>query len=457
MWVQLQPPRGINELRALLQHACRRADGVGAEKRPSGRADGARHGFRPAAGRGLFRGGAEKDAQTTAGLTKPPGLHTLAGLARSLLRSGGARGGHPAHVNARIAAARLHNQRLAGRKGRGAADVVAWLGAVQAQESGPSRWALALRLRGAPGDAAIARAFDRGRILRTHVLRPTWHFVTPADIRWMLALTAPRVHQRMAPYDRHLELDRPLLTRAAAVIERALGEARVLTRQELRAALARAGIDARSQRLAHIVLYAELEQIVCSGPRRGSQFTYALLADRAPRARTLPREEALATLARRYLRSHGPATVRDFVWWSGLTTADARRAFEMNRARGESDGGLTYWSLPGSPDPGEAPLVQLLPIYDEYLIAYQDRVAVPHGPLVLRSMAGPATFQHALVAGGQVAGTWRAADGRGGVGVEIVPLRTLTRAERSALEAAVAAYERFRGLAVTVRIRSRTR
>lgn len=358
-------------------------------------------------------------------------------------------------MNQAIAARRLHNQRLAAAKGRSPAAVVAWQGAVQAQEFGPARWALALRLPDGWSDARIARAFDQGRILRTHVLRPTWHFVTPADIRWMLALTAPRIHLRMAPYNRHLELDARLFTRAAGVIERALAGGRFLTRQELRAALERARIQAGSQRLAHIVMHAELEQIVCSGPRRDRQFTYALLADRAPDARPLPRDDALARLAKRYFQSHGPATVRDFVWWSGLTTADAKRGLDMNRARAETIDGLTYWTLYGTPGPGDAPAAHLLPIYDEYLVAYRDRAAVPHGPAVLRSFAGPVTFQHALIAGGQVAGTWRSGDERGAVAAEVLPLRRLTPAGRSAVEAAALRYGRFLGVPVTLRFARR--
>jgi hypothetical protein len=355
-------------------------------------------------------------------------------------------------VNARIAAARLHNQRLAGRKGRGAADVVAWLGAVQAQEFGPARWALGQRLPAGRTDADIARAFDQGQILRTHVLRPTWHFVTPADIRWMLALTAPGVHRRMAPYNRQLELDGPFLARAAAVIERACADGAHPTRSDLGAALDRAGIAARGVRLAHIVLYAELEQIVCSGPRRGRHFTYALVAERASGARTLARDEALALLVRRYLRSHGPATVRDFVWWSGVATPDAKRGIEMNRARAEAIDGITYWSLPGMPEPDAAPAAHLLPIYDEYLIAYRDRVAVPHGPASARSFAKPEWFMHALLAGGHVAGTWRTFERGGGVEIALIALRALARAERAAIEEAAAAYGRFLGVRVTLRV-----
>ena len=184
----------------------------------------------------------------------------------------------------------------------------------------------------------------------------------------MLALTGPRVQTRMRPYDKPLELDARLYARARVLIERALEGGRHLTREELSAALRRGRIHATGQRLAHLVMHAELEGSICSGPRRGKQFTYALLAERAPRARTLPREEALARLARRYFASHGPATLRDFVWWSGLEGEGRRRC---GVALGKVD------VLPSPPQPSRAAGADyLLPNYDEYLIAYRDRDAV---------------------------------------------------------------------------------
>ncbi len=205
---------------------------------------------------------------------------------------------------------RLANQRLDRAGPRQAARVVEWLGAVQAQEYGPARWGLGMRMPDGTTDADISDAFDAGRILRTHVLRPTWHFVTSADIRWMLELTGPRVQRLMASSNRTLELDARTLACGIAACERALDGHRHLTRAELSGALADAGIQAKSQRLAHIVMHAELEGVICSGPRRGKTFTYALVAERAPHAGRLDPDEALATLTFRYFRSHGPATVK---------------------------------------------------------------------------------------------------------------------------------------------------
>jgi hypothetical protein len=324
------------------------------------------------------------------------------------------------------------------------------MGAVQAQEYGPAKWALALRSARGITDAAVERAIAQGRILRTHVLRPTWHFVTPADIRWMLELTSPQVHRAMSSYNRQLGLDAAVMTRATGVIERALGDCRYLTRAELGTELEHAGLPGRPSKLAHVMMYAELEGLICSGPRRGKQFTYALLADRAPAARRLPRDEALAELTLRYLRSHGPATVRDFVWWSGLKTADVKRGLEMNRTRSREVDGLTYWSLTRSASriPVPKTTVHLLPVYDEYLVAYRDHQAVPRPVYTLGN------FQHAMVFAGQVAGTWRTIAGRTSLVVDVAAQRRLTHAERRALAQAAARYGRFLGVPATYQLSS---
>jgi hypothetical protein len=346
-------------------------------------------------------------------------------------------------MNATIAERRLLNQRITRQGPRRPADVIAWLGAVQAQEYEAAKWALGLRMPDGAADAEIERAFEAGRVLRTHVMRPTWHFVTPGDIRWLLELTAPRVHRVMSPYNRQLELAAALLVRGTAVFERALRDGQCLTRRELGDRLRRAGLALDGVRLAHLAMYAELEGVICSGPRREKKFTYALLAERAPNAPRLPRDEALATLARRYFRSHGPATTRDFVWWSGLTTADARRGLDMNRARREEVGGTTYWTIGPAPRGATRDRsVHLLPIYDEYLVAYRDREAVPHGVVTSR-FGGPTNFQHALVIAGQVAGTWRTTRKPHAVQIDTVPLRRLTGPEKRGLAEAVSRYERF--------------
>jgi len=350
-----------------------------------------------------------------------------------------------------ILGARLWNQGLSAARFTKPEEVVRWLGAIQAQDYAGAKWALALRMRRAT-DAAIERAFAEGAILRTHVMRPTWHFVTPADIRWMLALTAPRVKAAMASYDRKLGLDAGVFRRSHRVLTRALRGGAQLTRQELKGVLQRAGVVADGvQRLAHLMMRAELDGVICSGARRGRQFTYALLDERVPPSRPLTREEALAELARRYFNSHGPAQVQDFSWWSGLTMADARAGLALVDAALAHDivGGKTYWfssSMPASPRPSRT--AYLLPLYDEYLIAYKDRSAAL-GPYRWERIAGRDSFVAPLIVGGRVAGGWRSTLEKNRVVVRLAP-QAPDKADVSAIGKAARAYAGFLGIDVAL-------
>ena len=345
---------------------------------------------------------------------------------------------------------RLLSQRLATTEPATAVEVVRWLGAVQAQLYDGAKWALALRSRSST-DAAIERAFSTGRILRTHVLRPTWHFVTPQDIRWMLALTGPRISKRMAPYNRHLELDEPVFRRSRTAMIRALAGGKQLTRQELKAALEQAGIRAGSvQRLAHIVMQAELDAVICSGGCRGRQFTYSLLDERVPASRTLSRDEALVELARRYFRSHGPAQIHDFVWWSGLTAAHARAAIAMlgSGLSSEVIDGKRYWSTEGV-SAGErarrsSPAAYLLPLYDEYLIAYKDRSAALDAARWSRTIDRD-PFGAPIVVNGRVVGGWKRSVTDKTVEVVLTPFESITRKDASAIASAAREFSRFLG------------
>jgi len=347
---------------------------------------------------------------------------------------------------------RLRNQKLTRSSFRRPADVVAWLGAVQAQDYTGAKWALGQRANGLT-DVEVDRAFDDGAILRTHVMRPTWHFVTPADIRWMLALTAPRVSALMAHYDRKLELDAAVFARSHAVLERALRGGRHLTRAELAAALARARIVALGQRLGHLMMRAELDGVVCSGPRRGKQFTYALLEERVPPARPLTREEGLAELSKRYFTSHGPATARDYVWWSGLSTRDAKAGIEMVKPafqRAAQDG-MSYWFAPSKAAVPQRPwpFAYLLPNYDEYGIAYKDRDVLMDRSLIVPPTVSIA-FQHLVVLNGRYIGGWRRTLTATAAGVAVRPLRSLKKDEVRAIAGEAERYGRFLNLPVTL-------
>lgn len=342
---------------------------------------------------------------------------------------------------------RLANQRLSGGRFTKPEDVVSWLGAVQAQEYSDTKWALGLRMRRAV-DAHIERAFSEGRILRTHVMRPTWHFVAPEDIRWMLALTGPRVSARMAPYNRRLELDGTIFRRSERAIVRALRGGAQLTRKELKAVLQRAGVQADgTQRLAHVVMQAELDAVICSGPRRGTQFTYTLLDERVPVSRVPSRDDALAELARRYFRSRGPAQLQDFVWWSGLTAADARAGLaivERELVR-EVVEGRTYWFTSSSRVVAAPKSAYLLPLYDEYLIAYKDRRAAVD-PSRWNPKWSRDPFSAPIVVNGQVVGRWKRILKGDKTVVTATAFAPLNRRDRSAAADAARAFSAFLGV-----------
>lgn len=359
-----------------------------------------------------------------------------------------------------LATLRLHSQRLAGPPLASPREAVRWLGAVQAQDYAGGKWGIAQRTAGAD-DAALDRAFDAGEILRLHAMRPTWHFVAPDDVRWLLALTSPRVHAANGPTYRQLELDAPVFRRAHELFIRLLRDGRYRTRGELADALEADGIPARGQRLAALVMHAELEALVCSGPRRGKHHTYALLDERAPPTPALSREEALATLAGRYFASHGPATPHDFSWWSGLTITDARRAIDMLGSAAErvEVDGTAYWFADSSAaaSVADGPMVHLLPNYDEHVVAYRD-----HGPTVhpgardaLRGWANAALGAYLLCVDGLITGGWKRALGKQSAGLRVNPLVPLSAKHRAALRRAADSYGRFVGLPVEVEMQRR--
>jgi hypothetical protein len=338
-----------------------------------------------------------------------------------------------------------------------AAEVVARLGAVQAQDYAASKWGIAQRTKGLT-DLEVEKEIDDGTIVRTHVLRPTWHFVAAADIGWMLALTAPRVHAANAYWYRWLEVDDAVARRSRGVIAKSLRDGTHLTRAELGAALTRARIQISTPvRLACIVMRAELDGLICSGARRGKQFTYALLEERVTRPAALERAAALSELARRYFTTRGPATVDDFAWWSGLTRADAKRGAEAAATHlvHESIEGRSYWSPAANrPVRISGSLAHLLPNFDEYFIGLKDRSAF--GARLETSGAKPKTSAlsgHALVVNGQIVGGWRRAVVGQTVVVEPKSLLRLSESERRAIGVAARKLGRFLGLPVEIRWR----
>ena len=326
-------------------------------------------------------------------------------------------------------------------------DVVRALGAVQAQDYEGAKWALSQRSSGAT-DTAIEGELAEGHILRTHVLRPTWHFIDPEDIRWMLALTGPYVSKRMATYDRQLGITDAHYKRCNSALEKALRDDNYLIRAELKEVLSQAKVGTLGvQRTAHLLMRAELDAVICSGPRRGKQFTYALLDERAPATPAKDRDEALLELTRRYFRTRSPATAQDFSWWSGLPMSDVKRGIELARSGLEQVviADKAYWSDGSSParPPASA---HLLPNYDEFFIGYRDRGAMGQRLNHTRPVTGwNAAFTHVIAIDGQLVGGWKRSPVRGKVKVSISLLDTLTPAERTRVLAEVRRFEAFVG------------
>ena len=348
---------------------------------------------------------------------------------------------------------RLRAQRLSGDPFATPAEAVAWSGAVQAQEYGEALWSVGMRVRDVTA-ADVEAACDRGAILRTHVMRPTWHFVVAADLRWLLRLTGPRVQAKSAGRRRELGLDDATLSRCHGVLAAVLADGEPRTRRELGIALEAAGIDGTGQRLPHALADAELAGVIASGPRRGKQHTYLLLDGRVPAAPERSRDEDVAELARRYFTSHGPATLRDFAWWSGLTMGDGRAGVAAlgRELVGEEDSDGTLWISAAAPAPARGsarrPTAFMLGTFDELTVAHRDlRNVRADGSATNDLLSRPIVFD------GVTAGGWTRRLARGEVAIEVVLQSPLDARQDAALRTAADRFGAFLGL--TARLASR--
>lgn len=335
---------------------------------------------------------------------------------------------------------RLVSQGLAAPRFSSAEEVVRWMGCVQAQDFAMGKWGVGLRLISAT-DAAIGADFDAGRILRTHVLRPTWHFVLPEDIGWMVRLTGPRVRAGALSMHRQLGIDKTILLKSKKVLIKALTDTDGFTRAELAVVFRRAKINTDDIRMGMLMMDAELDGLICSGPRRGKQFTYRLLVERGL---DLSGDAALGELARRYFVSRGPATVADLAWWGGLPLGQAKRGLEVVRGelRYEVVEGQEYlFGADGFAGAAAAPVL-LLPAWDEYTVAYKDRSHFLHADHVGRSSYG---LKPVVVVDGRVVGVWRRVLERERVIVEVSAFRDLSKAVVRGVGMAAKGYGKFLG------------
>jgi len=332
------------------------------------------------------------------------------------------------------------------------AELLKYMGIIQAQDPQMVKWAMGLRLTHLQ-ETEIEEAYRTGDILRTHVLRPTWHLVSPDDIYWMLGLCEKRVLSAMNSFSKQLQLDADAYSRCNRIIEKALEGGKHLTRETICQLLTEQGIQVNEYRSGLILGYAETTGLICSGPIEEGKHTYALLRERVPKAIRLDREESISRLASIYFRSHGPATVADFSWWSGLSLGEARRGLDSVKKELDSQTleGVDYWfnGENGPVEPKKSGVV-LLPAFDEYMISYKDRSAMLPEAHYARAISGNGIFWPVILKDGKAIGTWKREVKRNHVQINALYFRTPDKDVPKAVEMAGGKFAHFLGKEVRV-------
>lgn len=340
---------------------------------------------------------------------------------------------------------RLYNQQLSVSSFQTPAGLVSWMGAIQAQDYAMAKWAIGLRIENITDDL-VEQAISEGTIIRTDILRPTWHLIAPADIRWMLQLTAPGIYKRMAYYDRQLGIEKRELLKSTKLFEKMLRGKQQLTRPELEAIFTKAKFNCEGMRFGHLLMHAELQGLICSGGRKGKQITYALLEERVPGVKKYNKAESLALLTQKYFQSHGPATLKDYVWWSGLTTLEAKEGITLLEGKIKSitlhEEVLWYIDLPRETKVDKT--IYLLPNYDEYVVGYNNRAAlIPEKNKSKISRAGNPLFSNTIIIDGQVQGTWKRTWKTNGVTIDSTVFHKVTSANEKQMDQAGKRFKKF--------------
>jgi hypothetical protein len=350
----------------------------------------------------------------------------------------------------KIGALRFYNQRISANKFVRSDQTTTWFGAMQAQDYSAVKWAVGLRTQDATQDS-VEKAIADKTIIRTWLMRGTLHIATAADVHWMLNLLAPRIIANSATRNRQLELDQAAFTCSFEILTDVLSDGKVLPRKQLMTALEDEGISTEGQRGYHILRRAGLEGLICFGPKQGKQDTFGLLDEWTPDRNEIVHDEALAELALRYFRSHGPATLEDFTWWSGLTAAQARKAAEIsgNKLQKQETEGETLWSALDLENIFEtSPTAHLLPAFDEFYLGYKNRSAVLDSKYDPGEVSKAGVFRPIIVINSQIVGTWRRTLKRNRVSILLNLFEVLTADEKLALQDAATHYGKFLGLPV---------
>jgi hypothetical protein len=344
-----------------------------------------------------------------------------------------------------IANIRLISQRIEGTDFRTAKEIVSWMGAMQAQDYAMAKWAIGTRLLNATG-ASVEDAIDKGEVIRTHVMRPTWHFVTAEDIYWMLELTAPQIKSSMKSRHTGLELTKEVVAQGNKLIENVIAKEKNVTREQIAKVFENSNIRTDDNRLAHFLILAELDGIICSGQIIDNKPSYALLNERVPHKKNLTREESLAELAKRYFKSHCPATINDFAWWSGLPFKDVRQGLELVKKDFvfEAYGDQKYWMTPSfTTFRRDKQSIHLLPAYDEFLIGYRDRSAALTVIDKNKTVSVNGIFYPIIITDGQVAGLSKKKTVKDKMMIEIILFRESNHGFESLIGKEVSDYGRF--------------
>lgn len=347
-------------------------------------------------------------------------------------------------------ATRFRVQRFTGTPFRTAADAVRHLTAFQAQDYPGAKWSLGMRVARAT-DASIDAALNAGKIIRTHLLRPTWHLVTPEDLRWLLALGAPQVKRIMSYSHGHVGLTPKHFRTATKLLETELRAGNHLTRPEIAGMLAAAKLKGGARWLAHLILELEQEGLICSGRLKGKQQTYALVDEWVRPGPRYDRAESVARLARRFFESHGPATWKQFTWWSGLTMKEALGAREaLEGLRVEMIGGVEWISPRSRSTSSQKPGAFLIPEYDEVLTGWAE-IGIPRSIADRRKGKPSFTFDRPILIAGAWRGNWRRTLGAERVDLELERLGRWTAKEEGMVRKEGARLAKFLGVPVVVR------
>ena len=356
---------------------------------------------------------------------------------------------------AQITAQRLRAQQLAQPQWRDPERLVRWLGGVQAQNPAWAHWSIGLRLRDG-NTAEVEREIVERRVVRTWAFRGTLHYLAATDLAWLLSVLAPTLIRRNARRYRQLALDEPTFAQSNQVIRTALEPGRPLLRSELARALESAGISAEGQRIHYLVQRAALDGVICLGPQQGRDPTYVLVAHWLGAQTASVPDNPPAALAERYFSSHGPATVQDFAWWSGLPVGAARQALDAapDMVRVEAEG-KTLWTKESPTKPSTGHTAHLLPPYDDYLLGYKDRSWALDPAYAKQVNAGGGMPKPTLAVDGQIVGTWSRAIQAARIVVSLNPFQPLDANQRGAVHAAAVRYADFHSRALEVMDQSR--